>query len=45
MAITSTGLLEISAEVAHTAADVPSLADPELIVATARFIADVLGSL
>ena len=45
MAVTSTGLLEIAAQVAHTAADVPALADPELVVATARFIADVVREL
>jgi len=45
MAVTSTGLLEIAADVAHTAADVPALADPELIVATAHFIADVAAAM
>jgi len=45
MAVTSTGLLDIVAEVAHTAADVPSLADPGLIVATAHFIADVAAAM
>lgn len=44
-ALTSTGLYEISAEVAHTAKDVPELADPSLIVQTAEFIRDVIGSL
>lgn len=45
MAATSTGLLEISAEVAHTAKDVPELADPSLIVQTAEFIHDVIDKL
>ena len=45
IAVTSTGLLEIAAQVAHTAADVPALADPEMVVATARFIADVIRAM
>ncbi len=42
MAITSTGLFELAAQVAHTEADVPALADPELVVEAARFIVDVI---
>ncbi|MDZ4168614.1 MAG: M28 family peptidase [Coriobacteriia bacterium] len=45
MAITSTGLFDIEATVAHTAADTPELANPEIIVATARFIASVIEAL
>lgn len=41
MAVTSTGLAAIAAEVAHTASDMPALADPELVVATAVFLRDV----
>lgn len=45
MAITSTGLTEIAAEVAHTPADTPHLADPELLVETAHFIVDAIRAL
>lgn len=42
MAITSTGLNEIAATVAHTFADVPDLVDPALLVEAAEFIAAVI---
>lgn len=45
MAITSSGLFEISAEVAHTAADLPELADADLIVKAAGYIRDVIERL
>jgi aminopeptidase YwaD len=45
IAITSTGLAEIAATVAHTAEDVPALVDPMLINEAARFIALLIGQL
>lgn len=45
MAITSTGLEEIAATVAHTAADLPELVDPEALVESARFIAALVEAL
>lgn len=44
-AITSAGLYEIAAEVAHTPRDVPELADPAVVVGIARFIADVIRTM
>lgn len=45
MAVTSTSLERIAAEIAHTAEDVPSLTDPSLVVQTAEFIHDVIEAL
>ncbi len=45
VALTSSGLYEISAEVAHTSADTPDLADPALVVEAAEFVRDVIASL
>lgn len=45
LAITSTGLNEIAATVAHTFADVPDLVDPALLVEAAEFIAAVIEDL
>lgn len=45
MAVTSTGLTEIAATVAHTSADVPSLADADLLAETARFIVDTVRAM
>lgn len=42
VALTSTGLFEIAETVAHTPADTPDLADPQLIVDAAAFIAEVI---
>ncbi len=44
IAITSTGLTDIAATVAHTTADVPALVDPALIDDAARFIAALIGT-
>ena len=45
MAVTSTGLLDISATVAHTALDVPALVDPELLEGAADYIANLVDRL
>ncbi len=45
MAITSSDLFSIAAEVAHTPKDVPELVDPALVVEAARFIRAVLSEL
>jgi aminopeptidase YwaD len=42
LALTSTGLYEIAQTVAHTPADTPDLANPQLIVDAAAFIAEVI---
>jgi aminopeptidase YwaD len=42
VAITSTGLNDIAATVAHTPADTPGLVDPQLVVDVAAFIAEVI---
>ncbi len=45
IAVTSTGLTEIAATVAHTADDVPELVDPTLVDDAARFIAALIAAL
>jgi aminopeptidase YwaD len=45
IAVTSTGLTDIAATVAHTERDVPSLIDPTLIDDAARFIAALIGTM
>jgi aminopeptidase YwaD len=45
MAVTSSGLLEIAATVAHTPADLPDLVDPALLVEAAGFVAAVIDEL
>ena len=45
IAITSTGLTDIAATVAHTVDDVPALVDPALVDDAARFIASLIGHL
>jgi aminopeptidase YwaD len=45
MAVTSTGLTEIAATVAHTTDDVPALVDATLIDDAARFIAALIGTM
>lgn len=45
IAVTSSGLMEISATVAHTADDVPALVDPTLVDETARYIEALIAEL
>jgi len=45
LAITSSGLFDIAATVAHTPADTPDLVDPQLVVDAAAFIAEVIEAL
>jgi aminopeptidase YwaD len=45
IAVTSTGLTDIAATVAHTVNDVPALVDPTLIDDAARFIATLVGTI
>lgn len=45
IALTSTGLHDIAATVAHTAADTPDLVDPELIVEAAAYLREVIEGL
>ncbi|MBN2840122.1 MAG: M28 family peptidase, partial [Coriobacteriia bacterium] len=45
VAITSTGLNDIAATVAHTPADTPELVDPQVVVEAAGFIAAVIEGL
>lgn len=42
IALTSTGLIEIAATVAHTAADLPELVDVELLVEAAEYLAALI---
>lgn len=43
VALTSTGLFEIAAEVAHTAGDVPDLVDVALLVEAVEFVTELVG--
>lgn len=45
VALTSANLGELAARITHTELDVPELADPALVAASARFVADVIGRL
>ncbi len=45
VAVTSTGLMDIAATVAHTGADLPELADPALVVDAARFLAALIEAM
>ncbi len=45
VAVTSSGFAQLCAEVTHTQADSPEIADPEKVAEIARFYADVIASL